>query len=319
MERLVVLSLINNPSELILLYKGMPKPKKAPKYDIMLTPQFYIMKEEELPIKYAFQAKKLAASLLDDFLDSNKEYEFVVQKLEDNKWRFFAYVPKDIEAFLAKFGIEPHQINKIYFSDQIANILAKVPLSLDETNALVLLDSKATIIPKSMLESAIFADFNAKMRPKIGFRFKATKQKREESPFDATTVTVAVLLVLIGVAFLVQALSYKKAIKTQQEQLLALYEEAPSLQSKLTRKAIKSKYEKIEKRQRSIREQLKNFSQLSSKKSILEELKLNPTNIEAQFKVDASELKKVKVITANTSLSYKDLGGGVLKIQGALQ
>jgi len=147
MERLVVLSLINNRPELILLYKSMPKPKKAFEYDIMLTPQFYIMKEERLPVKYTFQARKLAHSILDDLLDSNKEYEFVVQKMPNNKWRFFAYVPQDIELFLKKFDIEPHQINRVYFSDQIANILAKVPISLDEENALVLLDSQATIFP----------------------------------------------------------------------------------------------------------------------------------------------------------------------------
>ena len=313
------MSLISSSSELILLYKGMPEPKKASKYDCLLTPQFYIMQDEELPVKYAFQAKKLARSLLDDFLDDNKEYEFIVEKLDENRWRFFAYAPKDIEEFLAKFDITPKQIKTIYFSDQIANILAKVPLSLDESNALVLLDSKATIIPKSMLDSAVFANFNAKMRPKKGFAFKATASQAKDATIDRSTVIVAGLFILIALAFLAEAFSYKKASKAQEEKLLALYDTAPALSSSLTRQSIKEKYERIEKRQRSIREQLKNFSQLSSKKSILEELQLNDKNIEAKFRVDPSEVKRVKAITANTSLSYKDAKDGVLKIQGALQ
>ncbi len=319
MERWIVLSLISSSSELILLYKGMPTPKKASKYDIMLTPQFYIVKDEEIPIKYAFQAKKLAPSILDDLLESNKDYEFIVQKLPNNKWRFFAYAPKDVEEFLKKFDIKPNQIKKIYFTEQISNILSKVPLSLDEENALVLLDSKATIIPKNMLESAVFANFNKKMRPKKAFGFKPTSTKSNTNKIDKVTIIVATLLFLIGAAFLVEAFSYKQATKKLEEKLIALYDEDPSLSTKLARNAIKSKYEKIEKTQRSIREQLKNFSQLSSKKSILESLTLNKNNIEATFKVEPSEIKRVKAITANTSLSYKESRGGILKIQGALQ
>jgi len=319
MERWIVLSLISSASKIILLYRGMPKPPKASKYDLMLTPQFYIVKDEEIPVKYAFQAKKLAPSILDDLLESNKEYEFIVEKLE-NGWRFYAYSPKEIEDFLDLYEIKPNQIGKIYFAEQIGDILEKVPLSLDEEHALGLLDSKATIIPKSMLDSAVFANFNEKMRPKKAFKFKRFSiNKKSSDTLDATTITVAVLMLLLAGAFIIQALDYKKATKELEDKLLALYEEAPSLRTKLSRDAIRKKYEEIETRQRSIREQLKNFSQLSSKKSILEKLTLNENNLEAVFKVEPSEIKRIKAITANTSLSYKDSGNGVLTIQGALK
>ncbi len=316
------MNLINPVSELILLYKSMPTPKKASKYDLMLTPQFYITKDETLPIKYSFQAKKIAPSILDELLEDNKDYEFIVEKLKDNRWRFYAYSPKEIEEFLkTKFNINSKQIKNIYFTEQIKDILAKVPINLDDNHALVLLDSKSTIIPKTMLESEAFAKFNSKMRPKKSFSFKRRidASKNIENKMDKSYLIISILLILISITFFIEGLSYKKAQKELENSLISLYEKAPQLRSKLIRKSIKNKYLSIENRQRAIREQLKNFSQLSSKKSILENLTLNKNNIEATFKVEPSEIKKIKSITTNTELIYKDLGNGLIQIRGNLK
>ena len=121
----------------------------------------------------------------------------------------------------------------------------------------------------------------------------------------------------MAVAYFVQGFNYKNATKKLQDKLAMIYQDAPELQSKLTRDSIKLKYETIEKKQRSIREQLKNFSQLSSKKSLLERLTLNKNDLEATFKVDPKEVAKIKSITTNTNLSYKQ-EGELFKIKGAL-
>jgi len=313
------LSLFNSNGELILLYKNMPKPKRAGRYDLVLSPQFYIVKQEQLPIKYSYQAKKLAPSILDEYLDSDKDYEYIVQKVKDG-WRFFAYAPKDVEEYLEQnYKIDSSKIGQIYFADQLNSVISRVPIELDEKNALALLDSQATIVPKDMIEGDSFAKFNKKLRPKGGFAFKSSKkvEKSKSNNFNNNAILIATFLSLIAIAYLIEAYSYQKATKKLQDKLAAVYEDAPELQSKLTRDSIKAKYEAIEKKQRAIREQLKNFSQLSSKKSILEHLTLNKDNLEATFKIDPKEVNKIKSITTNTNLSYKE-EKGLFKIKGAL-
>ena len=312
------MSFFSSSGELILLYKNMPKPKRAGTYDIVLSPQFYIVKKEQLPIKYSYQAKKLAPSILEEYLDQNKKYEYIVQKVKDG-WKFFAYSPKDVEEFLKEnFDIPPSKIGQVYFADQLHKVLAQVPIELDENNALAILDSQATIVPKTMLEVDKYAKFNKKLRPKGGFSFKSSKKLQEgNKTTDKNSIIIATLLSLIAIAYLVEAYSYKKAAKEAQDKMLAIYEDSPELQSKLTRDSIKAKYEAIEKKQRSIREQLKNFSKLSSKKSVLENLTLNKDNLEASFRVDPKEIKKIKSITTNTNLTYEQKDN-LFKIKGAL-
>jgi hypothetical protein len=318
MERWIALSFFSSNGELILLYKNMPKPKRAGTYDIVLSPQFYILKKEQLPIKYSYQAKRLAPSILEEYLDHNKDYEYVVQKSKDG-WKFFAYAPQDIEEFLYEFfDIPANKIGQVYFADQLNTVLSKAPIELDENNALAILDSQATIVPKSMLEVDEYAKFNKKLRPKGGFSFKSSKKLKEgNKTTNKSSIIIAILLSLIAIAYIVEGFSYKKATKIYQDKLLAFYEDSPELQSKLTRDSIKAKYEAIEKKQRSIREQLKNLSKLSSKKTILENLVLNKDNIEASFRVDPKEVKKIKSITANTNLSYTQKDN-LFKIKGAL-
>jgi len=312
------LNLFNNNGELILLYKNMPKPKRAPKYDVVLSPEFYIVKKEQLPIKYSYQAKKLAPSILEDLLDKNKNYEYIVQKTKDG-WRFFAYAPIDVEEFLDfNFDIPPSKIGLIYFADQLNKVLAEAPIELDNKTTLALLDSQATIIPKNMLETDKYIKFNRKLRPKGGFAFKSNKKLSEgNQTTDRNLIVVSALIALIALAYIAEGYSYKKATNELQNKLASIYEDSPELQSKLTRDSIKEKYQSIEKKQRSIREQLKNLSRLSSKKTILESLKLNKDNIEASFNVDPKDAKRIKEITTNTSLSYEQKDN-IFNFKGAL-
>jgi len=311
--------LFNSNGELILLYKNMPKPKKASRYDLVLSPQFYIVKKEKLPIKYSYQAKKLAPSILEEYLDSAKDYEYIVQKVKDG-WRFFAYAPKDVEEYLKQnYKIDSNKIGQVYFADQLNSIISKQPIELDESNALALLDAQATIIPKSMINIDKFAKFTQKLRPKGGFAFKSSKKMENSRAniVDTAAIVASALISLIAIAYLVEGFGYKKAISELDNKLSLMYEDSPELQSKLTRDSIKQKYETIEKRQRAIRERLSNFSSLSSKKSILEKLELTNNNLEASFKVDPKEINKIKSITTNTNLSYIQ-EDGLFKIKGAV-
>jgi len=123
----------------------------------------------------------------------------------------------------------------------------------------------------------------------------------------------------LALAFLIEGVGYKKATTQEMASMDGLFSNYPQLQSKLTRDSIKSKYSKIEKSQRAIREALDAFGQLSSKKSILSKLELKPNAIEATFDVDKAELKKLKAIVVNANLKVVNESSNSITVQGALR
>ena len=314
------MSLINSNGRLILLHNALKEVKKASKYDLVLSPQFYIVKREQIPVKYPFQAKKLAPSVMEDLLPSEHGYEYVVKKDGDG-WLFFAYRPKEIENFLKGCcNISANKIGNIYFADQLKPVLEKLPIGIDEYYALSLIDGFATIVPRKMLGSDRYAKFSNKLRPRKPFKFKPSNRVGANGgDLSKSAVVASVLLVLLGVAFIVEGFDYSKASKEQMSTVEELYSQYPQLQSKLTRDSIKDKYSKIEKKQRAIRENIDLFSQLSSKKTLLNSLELKDNAISSSYSVDSKELKRVKSIASSAKLKIAKESGNTITVEGALK
>ncbi len=66
--------------ELLLVHAGMQRQFLSHDVNVMLTPQYYTLKREELPVKYLYQAKKIAPSLFDGLLEEVGEYDYMVYK-----------------------------------------------------------------------------------------------------------------------------------------------------------------------------------------------------------------------------------------------
>jgi len=312
------LGLISNNGKLVLLHRGLEALPKASKYDFVLLPQFYISKREKLPVKYAFQAKKLAPSILEESLPTDYEYEYLVKK-DGDYWQFFAYAPKEIEDFLKVCcSIPSYKIGKIYFADQLKDVLKKIPIGIDEYSALTLIDGKATIVPRSMLDGDRYARFTNKLRPIKGFTFKSSSKTSNNSNLSKGAIVASILILLLGVAFIVEGLSYKSAIKKEEAKLNQIFEEYPQLQSKLTRDSIKNKYESIETKERKIRDLIDTYSQLTSKKSILDKLELNGNKLIAQFNVTPTEISKVINIAKNANLKTTKVNNTLIRVEGEL-
>ena len=108
------MNLMGSSRQRVLVHRDMEDFLTSDSVDILLTPQFYTFLQEELGIKFSYQAKQIAPSLFDDYLDESLNYQFFVYKIGDS-WQFFAYSVEEITTFLKDKGIEEGQINKIYF------------------------------------------------------------------------------------------------------------------------------------------------------------------------------------------------------------
>ena len=132
----------------ILFYEKMGRLNlNIKEYDILLTPKFYIVRREKLPLKFAFQAKRLAPSILDELTEEAEEMEYVVYK-DGEEWVFIAYNPASIYEYSVKAGLDPHSARSIYFAEQIRDIL-KQPLCVGDDLALTVIENYVTLIPKS--------------------------------------------------------------------------------------------------------------------------------------------------------------------------
>ena len=118
------MNFMGNNKELLLVYTGMKQVTVSDAVNVMLTPQFYTLKKETLPVRYAYQAKRIAPSLFDGLLEAGKHYDYMVWK-EKEEWVFLAYDLEMITSFLESKGFALEHVSKIFFAQQSADLFDK--------------------------------------------------------------------------------------------------------------------------------------------------------------------------------------------------
>jgi hypothetical protein len=103
--------------------------------DIILSPAYYWVKRQSLPVRYLREAKKLLPSLFEDILPKGN-YSYTAYKEEDD-YLLFAYSDKTILDTLAAKGVKPSQIHKVYFAQSEFSTMERA-LQIDEQSALSL-------------------------------------------------------------------------------------------------------------------------------------------------------------------------------------
>ena len=309
---------MENTKELILVYQEMRRVDRMPStaINIMLTPQFYTLIREELPVKYAYQAKRIAASLFDGLLEDAQNHHYFVIKEEDS-WLFIAYNPEMIRAFLESKGIEVETISKIYFAEQSLDSFVS-PVLLGETDALVNLNGTMTIVPQTLLDaSKRTMQIHKRFTPKNGVSFEA-RGNALLSTND--TYTLAAILILFASIYVIEASRYGNGSAIQEEEMRVILEDYPALESSYTRKSILSKYHKIDKEERIKRDVIKSLSRMIFKGATLTRLSINDTKFQATFECsDAKVSKRLKALAKKESFVAVGLkNSNNLSIEGRL-
>jgi hypothetical protein len=309
---------MENTKELLLIHASMTRLSReyADGVNIMLTPQFYTIKREEIPVKYAYQAKRIAPSLFDGLLEESEGYKYFVAQ-EDEGWLFIAYNPEDIKAVLGQKGILAEQVSKIYFAEQMVEKFNK-PVLLGDKEALVNLGGTMTIVPQIALNPdekpmQITQDFT----PKKGVAFEG-RGKSIISTNEA--YTLAAIFALFAVIYFVEGSRYGKDGAVEETQMQMLLENYPSLQSSYTRKSIYSKYKAIDTKERKKRDIIKSLSHMIFKGSKLSSLSIDDKKFKAQFSCnDASVTSKLKELAKKEKFNTSKIANSNdLKIEGTL-
>jgi len=284
--------------------------------NIMLSPQFYTLKKETLPLKYAFQAKKIAPSLFDGLLENTEKYDYFVYR-EEEAWVFIAYDPEAINHFLVSKGIRPEQLGKIFFAQQALPFFT-APVLLGSKDALAAIDKTVVVIPRSALsENTETLTVDERFTPKHGIVLQGSfnsflSQKQ--------AIALAALFSLFALAFFVEGRRYAEGSEVTKAEIEALIEEYPALQSQYTRKSIAEKYRAIDKNERKKRDTVKTLGSMIFKGVTVDSFKMDDKGFSVRFKcADAKVAKHLKELSKKEGFpSVKTLTGNIVQIEEKL-
>jgi hypothetical protein len=301
---------------LILLYRDIPSLPDASRYDIMLSPQFYVSKREELPVKYSFQAKKLAPSILDDLTGRGT---FTYETFKDgNGWIFVAYDSLKLAEFLERRGGSIDQVRRIYFAEQARGGFAS-PVELNDREALALVNNTVTVVPKQLMgETSHFSTFSADLRPRKHFDLKRTHNSLLDTRL---TVVLASLLALLGLVYFAEGYRCQNALNAAENQMETLLEANPSLRGAYARESIHKKFMAIDTLQRKIRNRIKDISHLTDKKTRIDTLSVDTKGYRMSLSVPPKPktVASLKALAADKGLEHLKIGSGKLESQGTFQ
>ncbi len=310
------MSFLDTKSPLILLHRDLASLPDIPRYDIMLSPQFYVIKREELPVKYSFQAKKLAPSILED-LSGDEEMTYEVFR-DGDMWVFVGYDQQKLAQFLDIKGGSIDKVGQIYFAEQAKEKFSD-PVELNEREALMVVNDTVTAVPRQLLgEIEHLLAFDDSFRPEKSFRV----QRSYSSIIDTKQAAViAGLLGVLGAAYFVEGYRYQSALAKADARLESLLDENPSLRGAYARESIYKKYTSLDKEQRAIRDRLKAISRMTSKKTKIDSLKIDKKGYKVILDIpdDPKTVKSLRTIAKDGDLAHLNIKGSKLESEGSFQ
>ncbi len=301
---------------LVLLHRHIAALPDVARYDLMLTPQFYVIKREVLPLKYAFQAKKLAPSILEELTgEGTFSYEAFQ---EGDTWVFIAYDLPALADFLETKKGSIDRVRHLYFAEQAREQFA-TPVALDEREALTLVNDTVTVVPKSLLQSAAsFSPFDETFRPQKHYDLK----RSYNSFFDTRlAAALAILLALLGLTYIAEGYRYHAAIATAESRLDTLLDANPSLRGAYARKSILKKYTAVNTQQRQIRDRIKDVGHLTGNDTQINALFVDTKGYRVTLTVPnkPKTVATLKKLAAAGGLEHLKIAAGKLETWGSFQ
>jgi hypothetical protein len=310
-EGVQILNLTAKSNSKLLIHKNMnPIISLENSIDIILTPQFYTFIREELDLKFNYQAKQIAESLFDDYLKNNQEYQYHVYKCHD-RWCFIAYNINEIDTFLESVGIEKHRVSKIYFAQQLLDIV-EFPLLLDETTILDNIDETVTFVPKQFMNPTL------EYRPLEMDSFKLKGGVTMGASLNSyvslkNTILLGSIFSILGTISIVEGNRIKASIYKEDTTLTELLDENPRYTSSLSRQSILAKYEPINHVERAKREAIKNISKFLSNQSQLKRLNIEKNIIKAEINTNNQTINRQ--IKAHARAKKFKISGSALTVK----
>jgi len=303
--------------ELILVHKDMQRVFLTDSVNIMLTPEFYTLKKERIPVTYTYQAKRIAASLFDGLLEEGFNYEYMVWK-EADEWVFIAYDIENISKFLESKGFSSSQIGKVFFVQQALEFFDRA-LAVGEDKILVAIDRVIVLLPSELLspDEGVSLKFSNHFTPKKGISLHSSKSSYLSLMH---TIILSTLFICFAMIFVFEGYTLAHSGGEDTKVLEALYEANPALTSSYTRKGILEKYQKLDQKERKKRDIIKSLSLMIFKGVTLSSLEMDEKKFKASFTYNnKNTLKRLKALAKKENMRTRMIAGvNDLIVEGSL-
>ena len=267
---------------------------KNEKVDLILSPAFYWVRREKLPVRYEFQAKKLLAGIFDGIL-SEGTYSYMAHKADgENLYMVYAYDESYISSFLDKLKIDDSQIHSIYFAQ--SELSDKGAIKIDDKNALIehegILVSILLSVTKDAKDIQSVLDSSKRSRHQISINRYASLYN--SLPIKSLN-TVAAVLILFIVLYIAELVLNKNSLKELYVKSIEIKREYHLPSTSFELKSLKRSLHKLASKEESIRESVEFVLNLPLKdKEHVRSLELK--NLKLTIEVSLTEPKRAEEI-----------------------
>lgn len=283
----------SNRSSMRLLVDDAPISTYSDKsIDIILSPKFYWVKLESLPVKFTHQAKSYAESIFEGAIPDGA-YSYAVRKVGD-KFCFFAYNDAQILEQLSHLGLNQSMIGNVYFAQtELANL--DNPIILSDTHALITHEEIVIKVPRSIASNAQpFERVQSTLNPS-NFRINLHKINQWIEPKKLTTLFV--LLSLLILAFGGHYFYLYQAHKNQSNALASIRQDYKLPPTNIQLEALYKQLSNTDNSQKALRESINNVLKSPlNKGEFITQLNLEDKKI--NLKAQLSQPKRAEAIKA---------------------
>lgn len=275
------------------------------KYDIILSPSYYWVKKEKLPVSYTYQAKSYASAIFEGSIPKGN-YNFLAQK-KGEYFILFAYNDLDILQMLERIGIKSTQISKVYFAQSEFESINE-PILLNENEALAKNDDILIKLPAKFLHNGISLKeaISSTQRSKNYINLSKFSQVIEPKSLYKALVALTILIVLYSAQFISLNNALKEQTKTQSE----IYTKYKLPKTSIQLNSMIKNLENTAKKQKNLRNAIHEVLKTPLEKDeYLLELKQDSNKIELSYKLKSNEnaTKVKKYLEKNFKLSSAKL------------
>lgn len=149
--------LFNRPVQTVFIDTHTPPVESDATMDVILSPAYYWVKRQKLPVRYLREARKLLPSIFEDMLPEGS-FSYEVYK-QDDHFMLFAYSDKTILDLLHDKGVKPSQIRNIYLAQSEFDAL-ETPLRIDGQTILAVRDGIVVKLPAAFSPESVPMDLS---------------------------------------------------------------------------------------------------------------------------------------------------------------
>ncbi len=243
-------SVSNKESQKIFLTTNTNINEFGKNINIILSPEFYWVRNFEIPVKTEAQARHVLPTLFEDILEDISILTYQVFKLEENKFLCFAYDNKKIYEVIKKTNIPISNINAIYFAQNECKEFKT--FGSDNLKFMYTSDGILVKVPNGLLEEVV--DLN-KIIDNINLNSNKLQIKLYnnviESKYYYSLIIIFAILIFLNVT---KYIDYSNEIINLENSILENKKNYNLPSSMIQTKSILDKYEKTIKEENKKRE-----------------------------------------------------------------